>query len=436
LTTTARISASAVPAHGQPVAQHRLCPVCGAARAMLLHTQQLVLPAEFALPQIFDIVTCGACGMAYSDTTAEAERLTAHYRGESYSMHNWEDRRPADATEPTLGSPVDTARLRVVAQQLAHALPKRDLRILDVGCASGTLLALLQETGFTDVQGVDPSPSAVAAARRLGQRAQVGDLDTPLRSEFGSFDVVIISHVLEHLGRPRAALDHVRQALRPDGVVYAEVPDAARYAAFLAEPFVDFNHEHVNHFSLAHLDELFRAAGFAAMLSSEKLITVVNWPYPVVYGLWRRLDRVPEPGVAPALAGVALRERLAAYVAGSHDLLASYDRILTAKLGTRRRVAVRCLGYRAWTLLAGTRLRELDIVAYIDNAPEKRGLTVRGIHITGPEAPLEAGIPVVVLAFHVEAAVVAGYAAADPAREVITLGRSQPVRESAGRLDP
>jgi hypothetical protein len=45
---------------------------------------------------------------------------------------------------------------------------------------------------------------------------------------------------------------------------------------YLVEPFVDFNHEHVNHFSLAHVDELFRASGFTVESTGEKLITVVN----------------------------------------------------------------------------------------------------------------------------------------------------------------
>jgi hypothetical protein len=68
----------------------------------------------------------------------------------------------------------------------------------------------------------------------------------------------------------------------------------------------------------------------------------------------------------------------------------------------------------------------LDVVAYIDNAPAKQGLTVRGIRVVGPEVPIAAGIPIIVLAYHVETAVVDEYAVSDPQREVITVGRSRP----------
>jgi hypothetical protein len=44
-----------------------------------------------------------------------------------------------------------------------------------------------------------------------------------------------------------------------------------------------------------------------------------------------------------------------------------------------------CLGYRAWSLLGGTMLRDLDVVAYIESA--KQGLTVSGIRVCRPRGP-------------------------------------------------
>jgi SAM-dependent methyltransferase len=401
-----------------------------------LHTQELVLPEEFELPETFDIVICASCGMAYSDTTGESGKLTDHYRADSYMMCNWEDHKPEAHCETELGPPVDVARLRVLVEQLVKLIPGRDVRILDVGCASGTLLALLSRAGFSDIQGIDPSANAVAAAHRLGQRARVGDVDVPLPPELGTFDIIIISHVLEHLGRPREALKNLRRVLRPGGLVYAEVPDAARYAEFLVEPFVDFNHEHVNHFSMAHLSELFRTGGFVLAASGKKTITVVNWPYPVIYGLWRMLEVAPCESVALEFDVDSLSRCLKPYVSGSRELLEKYDVALRAMLRGRRQVAVRCLGYRAWTLLANTILRDLSVVAYIDNASSKQALTVRGIRVTAPTTPLGAGIPIVVLAYHVETAIVDEYAKSDPAREVIRVGRSQPLsKNGAAAID-
>ena len=69
-------------------------------------------------------------------------------------------------------------------------------------------------------------------------------------------------------------------------------------------------------------------------------------------------------------------------------------------------------------------LRDLDVVAYVDADPAKQQLTVRGIRVTEPDTRLADDVPLVVLAYHAEAAVVAEYASLEPSRDVIVLGRS------------
>lgn len=417
-----------VPARGnlgEP--RFRPCPVCNGDHVEILHTQHLGLPEEFALPEDFDLVCCAHCGMVYSDTAPEPERLTAYYRASTYVFGNWADRERPAAIEAVLGSPFDVSRLDATVDLLATAIGSHDARILDVGCASGHLLALLAERGFSDVQGIDPSPSAVATAKARGGRATVGDLDS-LPADLGTFDVVVVTHVLEHLGRPREALARLRDLVRPGGLVYAEVPDASRYADFLVEPFVDVNVEHVNHFSPQHLDELMRRSGFVGASNGRNDFELADgWPYPAIYGAWRRVESPTASDVLDRSAPYdrsVLRERMVTYVQRSRELLSEIDAVLTERLAGRRRIAVRCLGYRAWNLLGATMLRDLDVVAYVDSDPAKQQLTIRGVRVTGPEARLEDDVAVVVLAYHAEAAVVAEYAAADPGRDVIVLGRS------------
>jgi hypothetical protein len=131
--------------------------------------------------------------------------------------------------------------------------------------------------------------------------------------------------------------------------------------------------------------------------------------------MWRKTDNIGDG--APRAVG-DLRERLVPYITGSRRLLERYGDEIAAKLNGRKQVAVRCLGYRAWTLLGDTILRGLDVVAYIDNSPAKQGLTVRGVRVVGPQVPIATGVPIIVLAYHVETAVVDEYAVSDPQREV------------------
>jgi SAM-dependent methyltransferase len=92
-------------------------------------------------------------------------------------------------------------------------------RILDVGCASGPLLAELRDRGAI-VTGVDSSTKMVALARRrLGADTdlQVAALGCPLPFPDGAFDVVIASLVLHYLEDWTAPLAELRRVLTPGG---------------------------------------------------------------------------------------------------------------------------------------------------------------------------------------------------------------------------
>jgi SAM-dependent methyltransferase len=99
-----------------------------------------------------------------------------------------------------------------------------DLELLDVGCGSGTLLALLKRRGFR-VSGVDFSAEASTIAK------SENDVDVAVGSLEGvhfpdrSFDVVTLFHVMEHVANPRQVLSEVSRILRPEGVVILQVPN-------------------------------------------------------------------------------------------------------------------------------------------------------------------------------------------------------------------
>jgi 2-polyprenyl-3-methyl-5-hydroxy-6-metoxy-1,4-benzoquinol methylase len=97
-------------------------------------------------------------------------------------------------------------------------------RLLDIGFGRGYVLQLAKSYGF-EVYGLETSPSHV---ERL--RPQFGDrlhLVTPGAAElpWTSFDVVVISHVIEHLEQPDKFLGEVFGIMNPEGVLYVAVPD-------------------------------------------------------------------------------------------------------------------------------------------------------------------------------------------------------------------
>src|SRR5581483_4545746 len=81
-------------------------------------------------------------------------------------------------------------------------------RVLDLGCATGTLGAALRERGC-HVVGVERDEGAAARAAEVLDRVIVADLETwdPRDGLDGeTFDVVVFGDVLEHLRDPTEAL--------------------------------------------------------------------------------------------------------------------------------------------------------------------------------------------------------------------------------------
>jgi SAM-dependent methyltransferase len=122
-------------------------------------------------------------------------------------------------------------RLRFVREAAREAFPGRTpetLRVLDVGCGNGSQLALpLARTGF-HLKGVDTDARSVEHARRLAEGmtnvefvcARVEDVPA---SE--SYDVVILSEVLEHLEKPEHLLSESVKRMAPDGIMIVTVPN-------------------------------------------------------------------------------------------------------------------------------------------------------------------------------------------------------------------
>lgn len=98
------------------------------------------------------------------------------------------------------------------------------LRVLDIGCGEGAIAAALAGRDFfTEFVGVDIDPSGVQAAGDrgiAGARFEVFDGSTVPYPD-RSFDLAILSHVVEHAEHPRALLN---EAGRVATFVFVEVP--------------------------------------------------------------------------------------------------------------------------------------------------------------------------------------------------------------------
>ena len=240
----------------------RPCPICDARKTRrLMHQSFEALPT--GLINGYDVVVCQACGMAYASGLPSSEQFDRYYA----AMSKYED-----ATASYYSTPEDQARRAWIGDVVADLAADRSISILDVGCSTGELLATFKDRGYTDLEGIDPSPVCAELALRqhdiLVRPGTVSDLNGVARC----YDLITFSHVMEHLLDPLQALQDTRQALNDGGLVFIEVPDVEGFADCALAPYQEFSVEHINYFSRMSLTGLAAEAGFEPIMVRRRQV--------------------------------------------------------------------------------------------------------------------------------------------------------------------
>lgn len=227
------------------------CPMCGGER---FRTAFEEAP--------YSVRRCERCGLGWTTPRLEQDGLTAMYGADSY----W-----CSDSPKTLGYHDYRADqhlyLETFRRRLGFALRDgpRGGRALDVGCAAGFCLQALRELGF-EVHGVEVSPTiARHAQEHLGfDTVHVGTLETSPHPD-GSFDLITMWDVVEHVVDPRRLLTKARQLLKPGGVLVLETQNIdSAFARLLGPRWHHYKHaEHIYHFTPATVTALLEGEGFS-----------------------------------------------------------------------------------------------------------------------------------------------------------------------------
>ena len=98
-------------------------------------------------------------------------------------------------------------------------------KILDVGCGSGSLLAILHSIGFKNCLGIDPF---------LKSDVHFSNGLTLLCKDFlnlkEKFDLIMFHHVFEHFLNPMDVLSHISKLLNKNGLCIIRIPNIDSYS--------------------------------------------------------------------------------------------------------------------------------------------------------------------------------------------------------------
>jgi len=113
-------------------------------------------------------------------------------------------------------------RLAIIRATLRRVLPERRVRLLELGCGSGNVLAALAE--FGEAVGMDGHEGLAAAARAAGLDVRVGRLPDDLGVAPDWADVVLLLDVIEHVEDDVATLCAARAGVGEGGLLVVTVP--------------------------------------------------------------------------------------------------------------------------------------------------------------------------------------------------------------------
>jgi SAM-dependent methyltransferase len=112
-----------------------------------------------------------------------------------------------------------------VNRAVFECIPPSAKSVLDLGCGNGALGSALKARGACVVTGVTASSEEARLAGSVLDSVVLADLENADLASLGTFDVIVCSHVLEHLRDPGTVLAHLRSNLASDGRLVVALPN-------------------------------------------------------------------------------------------------------------------------------------------------------------------------------------------------------------------
>ncbi len=256
-----------------------------------------------------------------------------------------------------------------------YTIGKMPKAVFQVGCSDGYTLSEFQNAGASIVEGIDPSLTGRRAAQEnYGVKTNAGNFE-----EFETdrkYELILLTHVLEHLYNPRKALQKCNSMQRSGDWVFIEVPLLEKIENIPGY----FSFEHVNYFSESTLSRLMVETGYV--------------PY--------NIKKMFSDEIYPIIAVMARKEKkknqdLASDFKRANSLLRTWHQNETAnwekieqrikkKLKRDTEVYVWGAGVHTSQLFANTEIKNwLSIKSLIDSSPTKWGKKIGNLKCSSAE---------------------------------------------------
>lgn len=220
------------------------CPVCNHTRTKLyLKDVQSVYSSR-----PYDVRNCPNCDHYFTNPLPSSKELGNIYSNKyAYTVHS-------------LINPEKKMRARKYAELIVNLGAKN---ALEIGCMHGLLLHELDQKGV-QAAGIELDAKAVAHCKKLGYDVEEDSLESYAKKYSSKkHDAVVLSHVLEHIVKPKEQVKLLKKQLTKNGSLVIVVPNSkagtqklfGRYWGYWQTPI------HINHFNEQSITHLLKESG-------------------------------------------------------------------------------------------------------------------------------------------------------------------------------
>jgi 2-polyprenyl-3-methyl-5-hydroxy-6-metoxy-1,4-benzoquinol methylase len=223
-----------------------------------------IYDTRFGVEGSFDVYRCNACNLVQLGLDA------AHYNSKVLyeTYYNYGDCEKSSYTQcrkAFFNSSFYRFWMLIDGDISFHSRRGRG-ELIDIGCNEGRNLQIYAKNGFS-VEGFEVNEHAVAEAKKNGYNVYSQNMETDLPNK--TYDIAVLSNVLEHSLSPGKLLQNVYKILKPGGRIWISVPNVDSWQRLIFNRYwinwhVPF---HVFFFSVSTITTLLTNSGFGDVKS-------------------------------------------------------------------------------------------------------------------------------------------------------------------------
>jgi 2-polyprenyl-3-methyl-5-hydroxy-6-metoxy-1,4-benzoquinol methylase len=195
-----------------------------------------------------DIVRCNKCNLVFESPRYDDSIIYMGYKKASGDSHDSQ-------------YIMRVKNYSNILKKLQKYLPNQTKKLLDIGTAGGAFLEAANNFGYNSI-GLEPSEDMVHKAQNRGLNVYQGTLEQNSFKK-GSFDMVTMWDVLEHLPNPVYGLSKVHNLLNANGILIINYPNCGSYIEkILGQNFWWYMSLHLYYFDRKTIEIVCRKANF------------------------------------------------------------------------------------------------------------------------------------------------------------------------------